>query len=248
MRSNAPSRRTAGLTLVEVLISMAILSLVVAAIYSSWTAILRASKVGLDAAAAAQRSRIALRALEDALASAQMFVVNAPYYGFVAENGREATLSFVARLAPSFPRSGRFGDLDVRRVTFSLEAGSSAANELVLRQQPLLTDMDEDEAEHPLVLAKGVKEFKLEFWDARGGDWLEEWRMTNQLPKLVRITLSLEHAATRSAPAVEEVTRVVALPTAGVPQVFHLPPTAATPRVGLPAGLPPPGGPNVPRP
>lgn len=244
-----PHRRIqGGLTLVEVLISMAILSLVVAAIYSSWTAILRASKVGLDAAATAQRSRIAMRALEDALASAQMFTVNAPYYGFVAENGKDATLSFVARLAPSFPRSGRFGDLDVRRVTFSVEKGAAGANELVLRQQPIITEMDEDEENYPLVLAKEVKEFKLEFWETRVNDWVDEWRTTNQLPKLAKVTLSVEHTGARSAQAVEEVVRVIALPTAGVPPAFHMPMLPGGPAGGAPAVRPPPGGPVVPQP
>jgi prepilin-type N-terminal cleavage/methylation domain-containing protein len=49
----------AAFTLVEILIALGILSMVLAAIYSSWTAILRASKVGLEAAAAVQRARIA---------------------------------------------------------------------------------------------------------------------------------------------------------------------------------------------
>ena len=98
--------------------------MVLAAIYSSWTAILRASKTGLDAAASAQRARVTVRVLEDSLGSAQSFAANLPYYYFDAENGDSPVLSFVARLSKSFPRSGKFGDLDVRRVTFSVEGGA----------------------------------------------------------------------------------------------------------------------------
>ena len=43
-----PSRGLRAFTLVEILISIGILGLVLVAIYSSWTAILRASKVGLE--------------------------------------------------------------------------------------------------------------------------------------------------------------------------------------------------------
>ena len=120
-----PVRARSAFTLVEVLISIAILSLVVAAIYSSWTAILRASKVGLDAAAAAQRSRIALQTLEDSMGSMMLFVRNVDYYGFVAENGSDALLSF-GSLPKSFPAgeiwgSGRaaadFGERPVRTAT-----------------------------------------------------------------------------------------------------------------------------------
>ena len=48
------SRRRA-FTLVEIMIAIAILSVVVAAINSTWILILRASKTGLEAAAQVQR-------------------------------------------------------------------------------------------------------------------------------------------------------------------------------------------------
>jgi general secretion pathway protein J len=178
-------------TLLEVMIAIGILALILTAIYSSWTAILRASKTGLDAAASVQRSRIAFRALQDSLGSAMSFAQNRAYYGFLADNGSEASLSFVARLSKSFPRGGRFGDLDVRRVTFSVEAGRDGDNQLVLRQSPLLMEPDIDEKEHPLVLAKHVKEFSVDFWDAKKADWTDEWKETNQLPRLVKVTLKL---------------------------------------------------------
>ena len=245
------SRPRAAFTLVEILVSMAILSLVVAAIYSSWTAILRASKVGLDAAAAAQRSRIALHTIEYSLSTAELFVRNADYYGFVAENGSDATLSFVARLPKSFPRSGRFGDLDVRRLTYTVEQGPNGETDLVLRQQPIIMDLDEDEKEFPLILARNVKQFEIGFWDERVKDWVDEWLQTNQLPKLVQIRLSLQHTDNRSVQTVREITRVVALTSAGVPPFFQtpmMPGAPGTPGVpgqpGLPVipGAPIPGG------
>src|SRR4029450_7111671 len=110
-----------------IMVAIGILALVLTAIYSTWTAILKASKSGQKAAATVQRSRIVVRMLEDSITSAQLFAANNKYYGFVAENGDEASLSFVARLAKSFPRSGRFGDLDLRRVTFSVESGRGGA-------------------------------------------------------------------------------------------------------------------------
>ncbi len=249
----------AAFTLIEVLVSIAILSLVVAAIYSSWTAILRSSKVGLDAAASAQRSRIALHTIEDSLSTAELFVRNSDYYGFVAENGNEPVLSFVARLPKSFPRSGRFGDLDVRRLTYTIEAGPDGGNALVLRQQPIIMEMEKNEKETPLVLARNVKKFEVGFWDERLKDWVDEWLLTNQLPKLVKINLSLEHRDNHSGQTVQEITRVIALTSAGVPPMFQtagqMPGMPVVPP-GTPGGLPTipgapitPGGPGVvPRP
>ncbi len=213
--------RQNGFTMLEVLIAISILSLIVAAIYSSWTSILHASKVGLDSTARVQRARIVVRVLEDSLSSALSFNANQRYYSFVAENGSEATLSFVARLAKAFPRGGKFGDLDVRRLTFSVESTTGTPT-LVLRQTPLMLEMDEDEKQSPLVLAENVKKFQTEFWDTKKNDWIDEWTQTNQIPKLVRVTLQLADNA-ESHTVREPIVRVISLPSIMVPPAWQRP-------------------------
>ncbi len=217
------SGRACAFTLVEILIALGILSLVLAAIFSSWTSILRASKVGQDAAAAVQRARMAARTIEESLGAVESFANNQQLYGFEAVNGSDAYLSFVARLSKFFPRSGKFGDFDVRRVTFSLESGNDNSRQLVLRQQPILMEMDKDELEHPLVLARNVKEFVSEFWDARMNDWVDQWLNTNQLPSLVRVTVQLQQNAAHSTVAGETVTRIVSLPAIAVQAGWQTP-------------------------
>ncbi len=222
--SGAPGR--SAFTLVEIMIAIGIFSFILAAIYSSWTAILRASKTGLDAAASAQRARITVRVLEDSLGSAQSFAANLPLYYFVAENGSDGYLSFVARLSKSFPRSGKFGDLDVRRVTFSVEPAPDGGRQLVLRQNPLVMEIDRDEKEHPVVLARNVKGFEMLFWatDKNPPDWVDEWReqKTNQLPALVMVTLQLADNP-HSSRITEEVTRIISLPAVTVQPVWQVP-------------------------
>jgi hypothetical protein len=149
------------------------------------------------------------------LGSVQSFALNQSYYAFVAENGSEPSLSFVSRLSPSFPRSGKFAGLDVRRVTFSLQRSSLGGNELVLRQTPLLMEMDKDEKNYPLVLARNVKEFKTEFWDTRQQDWIDEWKLTNQIPVMVKVTLKLADNA-YSSQVRQQVIRIVSLPSVTV--------------------------------
>ncbi len=218
-------RRSSAFTLIEILVALAIFILVVTAIYSGWMGILRASKAGLEAAAQAQRERIAIRTIEEALTASRSFAADLQHYGFVAENGSEAAISFVARLQKSFPRSGRFGDFDVRRVAFSIESGPDSTRQLVLRQTPILMDFDKDEKEHPLVLAKNVKEFLMEFWDTTKNDWVEEWNQTNALPKMVKITLRMASQNQRRSysQTQEEITRIVALPSITAPAVWQTP-------------------------
>jgi len=223
MNARRPTLRSA-FTLVEIMVAIGILSMVLAAIYSSWTAILRGSKVGLDAAASAQRARITIRVLEDSLGSAQSFAANLPYYYFDAQNGDKPVLSFVARLSKSFPRSGKFGDLDVRRVTFSVEGGTDGSSQLVLRQNPLIMDLDEDEKKYPIVLAKNVMGLEMQFWDTNKNppDWVDEWSgpKTNQLPKLVMVTLKLADNP-HSRRVTEEITRIISLPAMTVQPVWQ---------------------------
>ena len=237
-----PRRSTfrSAFTLVEIMVAIGILSMVLAAIYSSWTSILRASKVGLDAAASAQRARITIRVLEDSLASAQSFGANLAYYYFYAQNGDSPELSFVARLAKSFPRSGKFGDLDVRRVTFSVESASDGSRQLVLRQNPLVMEMDTDEKEHPIVLAKNVRGLEMQFWDTNKNppDWVDQWEgpKTNQLPKLVMLTLKLADRA-NSSKVTEEITRIINIPSMTVQAMWQVPRSGGPGTPGVP-GIP----------
>src|SRR5207247_3365259 len=91
-------------TLLEVMIAIAIFAAVIAAIYASWSGIVRGSNAALKAAAETQRARMAMRALEEALTSAELFSQNAQHYGFIADTSDKfALLSFVARLGGSLP-------------------------------------------------------------------------------------------------------------------------------------------------
>jgi prepilin-type N-terminal cleavage/methylation domain-containing protein len=205
-------------TLVEIMVALAIFATVMIAIYSSWMSILRGSRVGQEAAVEAQRSRIAVRAVENSLVSLQMFQANIKYYYFFADtSGDFGVLSFVARLPRSFPRSGDFGDQALRRLTFTVESGPNTDNVLVLRQNPVLFDPSVDEEENPLVLARNVRVFALEFWGPRSKDWEPEWLYTNQLPKLIRFTLGFGQPNQKILNPEDVVTRVVSLSAVPIP-------------------------------
>ena len=207
---------TSGFTIIEIMTAMVIFGMVVAAIFASWSAIARGAVSANRAAATAQRSRVALRTIEESLGATRSFLADIDYYTFDAENGSEPYLSFVSMLSPSFPRSGRFGEFNVRRVTFSVEQGQNNQKRLVLRQTPVLKDMDKNEQDIPLVLANDVKKFEMAFWDKQKADWLDEWTQTNQLPQMVKFTLQLGGEQ-------NELTRIVALPSVAVQSSWQIP-------------------------
>jgi prepilin-type N-terminal cleavage/methylation domain-containing protein len=238
-------------TLVEIMLAIFIFAGVLAAIYSSWSAILRSTRAGQTAAAEVQRKRIAILALEEALNSVQMFGQNARFYSFEALSSREESyLSLVARVPRSFPRSGKFADQVVRRLTFTLRPDATGQPELELRQQPLLFEPDRDEDENPLVLARDIRLFTLEFWGPRSREWETEWTTTNQLPRMVRFSLGFGSPNRKALLDEDIVTRVIVLSSSGVPAALQAPtgPRGAPPPgagPGAPPGSAPRGSPNL---
>ena len=205
-------------TLIEIMMAIAIFSLLVAAVYSTWVVILKSAQVGQEAAAQAQRERIAVRTLEDSLTCIQSFQASMKYYTFNVTNGDQPALSFVARVPDVFPRNGRF-DSNLRRLTFTVEPVSNSEKDLLLRQNPILMDMDEAEQATPLVLARNVKDFVVECWDTNEMDWATEWLSTNSLPPMVRVTLTFggNPMGFGNAAPTTVVVREIAIPSGTLP-------------------------------
>jgi len=242
--SSSVTRRLSAFTLIEVMIAMTIFGLVVAAIYSSWDLIWRASRVSRAAAAQVQRQRVAIHTIEDALTCIQSFQASMRYYSFIV-NEDPPELDFTSRLPDNFPRNGKFGDLNVRQLMFTLEAGPDSEKDLVLRQKPILLDLDADEQKNPLVLARNVQTFKVECWDANLAEWTTEWDDTNSIPPLIRVKLVLgrnNNQYGNAAPTLS-VTRVIAVPSQSMPAVVQT--GGGVPRGGGPGlTLPPPVAPG----
>src|SRR5205085_6791758 len=114
------------------------------------------------------------------------------YLFFANSDGDMASVSMVSRLPTSFPGMGKYEDLVVRRVSFWTQPGKDGAQELIMSQAPMLQDTNSPSgAPYPIVLARDVSLFTLDYWDMRENDWFSEWKSTNQLPRLVRISLGL---------------------------------------------------------
>ena len=210
-------------TLVEIMVAIAIFTIVIGAVYATFVSIMRASQVGRDAAAQAQRQRIALRTIEDSLMCIQSFQASQKYYSFILENGDDPVLSFASRVPEVFPRNGKFGDFNLRRVTFALEPADNGEKNLVLRQNPILMDEDEDEQKYPLVLARNVKTFAIDCWDTNQLDWVQEWNDTNSIPPMLRVALVMggNTAAGNAAPEYS-VVRAFAMPSGMMPAIVQM--------------------------
>ena len=159
-------RRRGAFTILEVMIAIFIFAIVLTAVYSIWIGIVRGMDAVKTATAAVQRSRIAVRTIEDALLTSEMFLGDIRNYAFVADtSGDMAAISMVSRLPASFPGVGRYGDQVVRRVSFYIRPGSSGGYELMMTQMPLLLDTNSGYEAYTLTLAKDVTMFRFDFYN-----------------------------------------------------------------------------------
>jgi type II secretory pathway pseudopilin PulG len=204
-------------TIIEIMLAIGIFGMVLTAIYATWIAILKGTKSGLKAAAEVQRSRMAMRSLEDAFNSTEMFVANMKYYLFFADtSGDMAEVSLVTRLPAGFPGSDRYGDQKVRRVSFYTRPGKDGMSDLIMTQAPILLATNNGVEAYTITLARDVTFFKLAFFDDRKNEWLEEWKSTNQLPRLVQIALGLGKTANDASKPYDLTYSLVALPSVAV--------------------------------
>lgn len=210
---NDSRERAAAFTLLEIMVALMVFVLVLASLFATWTIVIRSNAVALRLTAEAQRARMAIRTVEDAVVAAEMVVgPNSRHYAFLVDtSGEFASISFVGHMSPSFPGSGYFGDERVRRITFAVED-----NQLILEQNSILAALDEKNRAYPLVLARDVKLFALDFWEPRRNEWVPEWPplLTNTLPRMVRVTLGL--GAPNNKQPDQVVSRVISLPGSGI--------------------------------
>src|SRR5271154_4321366 len=100
-------KQSAGFTLIEIMVSIAIFMLIMVGVIACWKCIVNGKIIAEDAAAAAQRARIGIKTVEDALTTAEISTANIQYYAFLTDTSSKfASLSLAGRPPSDFPGSG----------------------------------------------------------------------------------------------------------------------------------------------
>src|SRR6476660_8215039 len=157
--------RKQAFTILEIMIALFIFALVLTAIYSIWHGIVKGTASGLKAAAEVQRSRVAMRTIEQAFLSARVFNENIKYYYFVADSrGELSDIEMTCRLPSDFLGMGFIDpNLRMRRVHIFTRAGGDGTDELVISHFPLLLTNAPGTEPYSIVLARDVSRFELEY-------------------------------------------------------------------------------------
>ena len=193
--------RQSAFTLIETMVSVAILALIVAIIYGTFFSVMNATQTGTSAAEQVQRERVALKTIEAALSGIVYYEQNQQHYAFTADTTDFSypAISFVSRVPPGFLDSKAFGDQTLRRITFKVEDDSDHGKSLVMYQPTVLQPeenlgLGEEESGIRSVLGPGLDTFFVLFWSTalNPPDWSSEWTQTNSVPARIKFEMTFK--------------------------------------------------------
>ena len=221
MQSRGTNKARRGFTLIEVLLAVTILSLVITAVYSTWSVSLTAWRRGSDASDVFQRQRVVMDTLTELAQSVVCFGASPELYTVTGGNnpGLGATVSFVTASDALLPPSEAI-DAGMRRVTISLEQDEYGRKYLAIVNAPALSgDESGSESKSKIstdlqahVLSMDVSGFYIRYLDPRDSAWYDKWEETDIIPLAMEFTVMFGQQGDRLPPVV--VTRSVDLPVA----------------------------------
>ena len=188
--------RKRGFTLVELLLALAIFSLVSAMAAGVFWSVTKAWNRGGEMLEQLHYGEFAMDQLVTALRGAAWFSSKPEAFGFWLDD-RGGTSKSAANQASWVTSGTAFLPPDspfqhgLHRLSVTVE-GSGEDRGLVVRAWPhLAEEIDERDAEAWKV-SPGVEGFSCEWYDFEQKRWTQEWEETNSLPKLVRVTLTMQ--------------------------------------------------------
>jgi prepilin-type N-terminal cleavage/methylation domain-containing protein len=223
MPSRHLQRSSTGFTLLEVLLAVAVLGMLVTAVYSTWSAALNSWKRGSDATEVFQRQRIVMDALGELTQSAIFFQQSAALYAFVGKTnpGLGDSISFVTASDAYLPPSETIS-AGMRRVIISLEQDQYRRTYLAIVNEPALRPDDKSlEPPQAHVISMDVSGFSVQYRSPQDGKWSEKWEEDQFPPSAVEYRVTFGERDGRFPPIV--VTRAVDIPVAEFVAVRGMP-------------------------
>jgi type II secretory pathway pseudopilin PulG len=200
----------------EVLLAVAILSIVIAGVYSTWNASLNSWRRGTDASEVFQRQRVVMEALGELAQSTVFFATSSSLYTIITAKhpGLGDSVSFVTASDAFLPPSEATA-AGMRRVTISLEQDDYRRTYLAIVNQPALRREEESKDKEPLqahVISTDVSGFYVRYRNARDGTWADTWEDADTPPSAMEFTVIFGQQGNRVPPVV--ITRAVDIPVA----------------------------------
>ena len=184
------SRPSRGFTLIEVLIAMVLLVAGLALAFATLGAATRTAARGEAMADRSERMRAVEGFMRTRLTGARPIAFDIDLTRAIAVRfiGERERMRFVADIPDYLGRGGPY--LHDFRIE---DAGDGARVTLALSMVQAGKTVEERDPRPPEMLVDGLREVRFRYRaldeDGRLGDWLDEWKATEQLPLLVEVTM-----------------------------------------------------------
>ena len=200
------TRHSLGLTLIEVMISMAVMSMIVVSVWSSFRGTLDGMKLTEDVQLRYSIVRNGLvrmqSELEMSYPSFNRPLDDVRHYTLfdVADSGKRDDLTFSSFAHLRVRKDANESDQTVLQYFIEKDPEDSTRTHLYRRETRRLTGDRADQFDEyfpAYVLIEDVEEFNVECWDERQREWLDEWRTTkndmqpDRLPTRVRLEIKV---------------------------------------------------------
>lgn len=182
--------RKAGFTLIEVLLAVALSSIILVALFGMFSAVLDVASWVKDHEAGSYGQRVFESILFDDLRSA--FRATGANYRFDGNSGgflgaEGVVLSFCT--SATLTRPSGTDSLTLQRVEYVLKDGEGESKTLVRREKSSCGLKGEWEwIEVPIV--KGISGLEVEYIDDEGGSFVTEWNNPVRFPRVVKMRVS----------------------------------------------------------
>lgn len=168
-------RNRAGFTLVEILISLAILAMIVASTFTIFRSSSKSWQKGETRSERYHNARTAIGKMSMELSQAVM--KDGKVCKFTGEESRVGFLSFV---------SSSSGVFEIAEIEYWLDKG----RRLLLRNEDIEPDYDFLTQDQSDILVDNISELEFSYYD--GMNWNGSWNSDSILPKAVKIKIKLE--------------------------------------------------------
>lgn len=185
------SRFQRGFTLLEVMISMVILSIALTVAWQTFSAATRAWTVGREVLDKEHHGDFVLTQLSSALRSTAVFDSAPEKYGFRMESNRSGygdhTISWVTASNAFIPPGEVFAH-GLHRLQIGGGEDDDGNEGLVVSAWNHLADEDEVEKKSWFI-SENIKGLSCQAYDEEKEDWTDNWERSNAIPGLIEITL-----------------------------------------------------------
>jgi prepilin-type N-terminal cleavage/methylation domain-containing protein len=208
------SNLKSAFTLIEVLVSLAILVTAMTIVWSTFSGTLSAWRRGSAMLDDLRHGDFVMEQLVSALRSAAFFHSSPGKYGFWLDSGHgqydNDKISWVTSSSAFIPPDSPLAN-SLHRIVFGIDQNRDGDYAVAIRAWPHLADMEEDDVK-PWFISSEVKGIRCRVYNTEDESWGNDWEDTNSIPTLVEITLFMDPIKEYGEPV--KLQRLVEIPIA----------------------------------